>query len=226
MLLRWFNSPDLNDVINRRLAKLKVLWAMFPDIHPLRVSKVHLWVRCSNKPQHGKSHPKTEKKCYFVPHKKCGSKWKAYRPQLIRKQPLTPSRESGTGGRTPSPDPPGLSTEPSGIGWAISLRFRLETVLAQHSRIVVHIQWDDSWKTLGTGPGTWQALRGRHCDFVRGAHEMRETEPKSSTLSEGRSAPLLNMESGCRQTSGQGMGYLGWPATVHSCLLPKSAGPG
>ena len=125
MLFRWFNYPVLNDIINRRLAKLKVWQAIFPDIHTLRVSKVHLWVKCSNKPQHGKSHPKTEKKkcCYFVPHKKCGSKWKAYQPQLIQKQRLTPSRESGTGSKTPFPalHPTRSLTELSGLGRAISL---------------------------------------------------------------------------------------------------------
>ena len=48
---------------------------------------------------------------------------------------------------------------------------------------------------------------------------MTETEPESSTLSEGRSAPLLNMESGCRQTSvAKGWGTWGGPQQcIHAC---------
>lgn len=82
-----------------------------------------------------------------------------------------PSRESGTGSKTPSPAlrPTRSLTELSGLGRAISLQFKMEAVLARCSRIVVRIQSDDSWKTLGTVPGTWQALRGRRCGFVRGA---------------------------------------------------------
>ena len=81
-----------------------------------------------------------------------------------------PSRESGTGNKAPFPalHPIRSLTELSGLGRAISLQFKMEAVLARCSRIVVQIQSDDSWKTLGAVPGTWQALRGRPCS-VRGA---------------------------------------------------------
>lgn len=46
-------------------------------------------------------------------------------------------------------------TELSDIGQAVSLQFKMETVLALCSRIVVRIQLDDSWKTLGLVPGMW-----------------------------------------------------------------------
>lgn len=61
--------------------------------------------------------------------------------------------------------------------------------------------------------------RGKHSEvalvLLEERCEMREIEHESSKPSEER-IQLLNMESGCSQTSVAGAGYLEWPTAMRS----------